>query len=246
MPESGSDMAAGLMTRVSDAGVSTMFEQVTAIEPGGDAVRVVAGESEHFARYVILACGASLRPLGIPGESEFEHRGVSHCADCDAPLFAGQEVVVGGGDSAVQEALVLASFCERVHLVHRGESFTARQEFVSRLRETPNVVTHMNTVVESLEGGEQLTGARLRRAGASAGDLLPCSGFFAYGGLAPNTGWLPAQSQSRGHAVTMDENERNVPGVFAVGAVRDGYGACWAIRSARSTRSCNAGGGLRE
>jgi thioredoxin reductase (NADPH) len=225
-PQSGSDMAADLMTRVSDAGVTTLFEAVTAVQADGDAVRVATADGEHVARAVIVASGARLRTLGIPGEAEYEHRGVSHCADCDAPLFEGQEaVVVGGGDSALQEALVLSAYCKRVHLVHRDAAFTAREEFVAKLRETPNIVTYMNTVVEALQGDEQLAGAHLRDTRSGARQVLPCSGFFAYVGLEPNTAFLPPQLRMHDGAVAVDEKlQTTLPGVFAIGAVRHGYG----------------------
>lgn len=225
-PASGSDLAAELMTRVSDLGVSTLFEQVTGIAVEGGLLRVSTADGEHAARSVIVATGARLRTLGIPGEAEFEHRGVSHCADCDAPLFEGQEaVVVGGGDSALQEALVLSAFCSRVHLVHRGPEFSARPGFMARVREAPTIVPHMDTVVESLEGGEQLTGARVRHRATGEAALLPCSGFFAYVGLEPNTQFLPPVVQRREGAVVVNDGlESTLTGLYAIGAARIGHG----------------------
>lgn len=225
-PESGSDLAAELMTRVSDLGVTTLFEQVTSVAAEGELFRVATADGEHQARSVIVATGARLRTLGIPGEAEFEHRGVSHCADCDAPLFEGQvAVVVGGGDSALQEALVLSAFCSRVHLVHRGPSFTARPGFIARVREAAAIVPHLDTVVESLEGGEQLTGARVRRQATGETALLPCSGFFAYVGLEPNTEFLPPAVHKHEGAVIVDgQLQGTLPGLYAIGAARSGHG----------------------
>jgi thioredoxin reductase (NADPH) len=237
-PPSGSDLAAELMTRVSDAGVAMVFEPVTALEPTGDGLRIATAGGEYLAKAAIVASGANLRALGIPGEAEFEHRGVSHCADCDAPLFEGQDVVVvGGGDSALQEALVLASFCSRVHLVHRDADFTARGEFSERVRATPNIALHLGTIVESVEGADQLTGARVRHASGRE-ELVPCTGFFAYVGLEPNTSWLPSQVRLQDGSVVVDEClQTTPPGLFAIGAARKAYGGMLVDAAADARRA---------
>ena len=130
--------------RVSDLGVTTLFESVTGLERLPDGlIRVTTLNGSHAARCVIVASGARLRKLGVPGEAELENRGVSHCADCDAPMLKGQTVmVVGGGDSALQEALVLTEFCPVVHLVHRGSTFSARAEFVEAVQRAQQIKVH--------------------------------------------------------------------------------------------------------
>jgi thioredoxin reductase (NADPH) len=225
LPASGIDLAAELMTRVSDLGVTSLFESVTTVQTGG-GLSVVTAEGGHSAQAVIVASGARLRKLGVAGEAEFQDRGVSHCADCDAPLYQGQDVmVVGGGDSALQEALVLSDHCARVHLVHRGASFSARREFVEKLRERPNILLKMETVVEGLRGEEALSRVAIRGPdGASA--EVSCTGFFAYVGLEPNTSFLSDQfARDVGGRVIVDAQlESAIPNVYAIGAVRAGYG----------------------
>lgn len=225
LPASGIDLAAELMTRVSDLGVTSLFESVTTVQTGG-GLSVVTAEGEHSAQAVIVASGARLRKLGVPGETEFQDRGVSHCADCDAPLYQGQDVmVVGGGDSALQEALVLSDNCARVHLIHRGALFSARREFVEKLRERPNILLKMETVVEELRGKEALSRVAIREPNGTSAEIS-CTGFFAYVGLEPNTSFLPEQlaRDVDGRVIVDSQFESTIPNVYAIGAVRAGYG----------------------
>ena len=224
---SGTELASTLMMEVSDLGVANLSETVTALARDGDSLSVVTDAGRHRARAVIIASGAQLKRLGIPGEAEFENRGVSQCADCDGPMYKDQDVVVvGGGDSALQEALVLAGFCKRVHLVHRGTQFRARRHLIDAVAARNNIHPVWNTVAEEVLGAEMVTGVRVRNVANGAKTEVPCTGLFAYIGLEPRCEFAPREIQrdANGCLMTDASLQTAMTGVYAAGAVRAGYG----------------------
>jgi thioredoxin reductase (NADPH) len=221
--ESGTLLASELMQASSDAGVASIQEEVTAVSSAGSGFEIAAG-GIYGARQVVIASGARLRKLGVPGEDEYEGRGVSRCADCDAPMFQNEEVVVvGGGDSALQEALVLAKFCSRVHIVHRGDRLRAQKHLAERAGADPKISFMWKTTVEAVLGAKMVEKVRVRRNGNA--EEIAAAGVFAYVGLEPNAACAPSGSRrdGHGHLVTNDALETSTPGVWAIGAVRAGY-----------------------
>jgi thioredoxin reductase (NADPH) len=222
----GAEFASELMQANQDLGVASISEPVTGIEADGGTKRVATAGGSYGARHVVIASGARLRKLGVPGEAEFEGRGVSQCADCDGPMYQNETVVVvGGGDSALQEAIVLTHYCGKVHLVHRGSSFRARPHFVEQVGSNSKIITVWHAQLQEIAGGKMVERARIRHSDGRVEDI-PCAGVFAYVGLEPNTEFLPPafKRDAAGFLVTNDRLETSVSGVWAVGAVRSGCG----------------------
>lgn len=224
---SGADLAGALMEEIMDLGAEVLDGEVSSISTEGDIVNVTCDAAGYGGRAVIVASGARFKRLGVPGEDDFERKGVAHCADCDGPLYKGQDVVVvGGGDSALQEALVLATFCRTVHLIHRGGAFRARQSLAKAVTANECILVHWHTCVEEIVGDQGVRGVRLIDSRSQAKQDLACTGVFPYIGLEPAAAYVPdiVQRDARGALLTDADYRTAMPGVFAAGAVRAGYG----------------------
>jgi thioredoxin reductase (NADPH) len=225
-PASGAELASEMMQANAERGVTSIQEAVTALRDAGAFKEAVTDSGTHSARHVIVASGGRLRRLGVPGEAEFEGRGVSQCADCDGPMYQNEDaIVVGGGDSAFQEALVLANYCRKVLLVHRSDRFRASPHFVEHVKANDKISIVPNAGIDAILGGKMVEKARVRHADGRV-EELPCAGVFAYIGLEPNTAFLPlsVERSEGGFVRTDDAFQTTLPGVSAIGAVRSGYG----------------------
>jgi thioredoxin reductase (NADPH) len=195
--------------------------------------RLATGEGDVAARGVVLATGAALKTLGIPGEERLFGKGVSHCASCDAPLLRGKPVVViGGGDSACQEALTLAEAASKVTMLHRGAELSAQRAYRDAVMELPNVEIRFNHVAEEILGERGVTAVRARDQAGNASTEIEAAGAFIFIGLAPMTAYLNgAVNLAPDGRIPTDAAMRTaLTGVGAAGAVRHG----WAGRAAAS------------
>jgi len=223
---SGIELAMALAEQCMTLGVQIIEEGMASLIIDGDSKIVKTTAGEYSAPRVIIASGATLRKLGVPGEAELYGRGVSQCAFCDGALFSGQEVVVvGGGDAALQEALHLAEHCRRVTLAVRGNRLRARQSYVSHAADDPKFAFRWNTIVDVIEGSDGVEAVQLRDTQNDSTERLACAGVFVFVGTAPNASFLPeaVALDAVGGIVVNDSLETSMPGIYAAGAVRSGY-----------------------
>jgi len=221
----GAELAAGLLAQNEALGVALVPSRIEAVDNG--AIKTLRGPGGAWrAKQVIVATGAGLKTLDVPGAARLAGRGVSQCAWCDGGLYRDAEVVVaGGGDAALSEALHLGQFARAVTIVTRGETFRARRSYVTRIAEDERFrLRWANEIVEVL-GADGVEGVRVRDREADREEVIACGGLFVFVGLAPNAGLLGPEvaRDAAGFVVTDASFETAAPGVFAVGAVRAGY-----------------------
>jgi len=217
----GYDLGPMVQEQAENAGAEFVFDTAEALEVDGDERVLRCAEEELRAKAIIIAAGSSLRALGVPGEEKFMGKGVSHCASCDGAFFDGEEVcVIGGGDSAVDEAAVLADHASRVLVFHRGSSLEAQKAVLDYAETKPNIEIVLNTQVEEILGEDKVTGVRLQSGGGTR--LQELAGVFIYVGLEPNTAFVREvlELDPTGHIVTDILMRTSVPGIFAAGDIR--------------------------
>ena len=189
----------------------------------GEVKTIETSEGTFLGRTVILATGANPRPLGIAGEQALAGRGVHYCASCDGMAYRDKTVaVIGGGNSAAADAMLLSRIAKKVLLIHRGDSLQATKIYHEPLLNTANVEVHWNSTVSELLHGDRLTGIRLKDTATGAETELPCDGVFISIGRVPATERFQQELEldSAGYVRADESTRTNLPGVFAVGDVR--------------------------
>jgi len=227
-PVAGYDLGVDLLEEAEAAGAEIMLAEVAGVEPDDDGYVLSAADERIRVRAVIVATGSTRRALDVPGEEEFDGRGVSHCASCDGPFYRGKRVVVvGGGDSAFDEAAILAGFADEVLVVHHGPEPSARAEIVARALEHDNIRTRADASVSAVLGAEKVSAVRVSDLAAGSETEHSADGVFVYVGLTPNTDWLGdlVTRAADGRLVVDDALETSRPGIFAAGDLRSGSAA---------------------
>ncbi|MBI5969624.1 MAG: FAD-dependent oxidoreductase [Deltaproteobacteria bacterium] len=226
-------------------GLEIRFDTVLSVVSDGRVKLLKTTEGELAAKTVIVSTGAKPKRLDVPGERELTGKGVSYCATCDGPFFRNKEVmVVGGGDTAVKEAIYLSKLASKVHIVHRRDKFRAEKVLVDKMENTPNMVFHKGCVLREIKsgggtilGGGIVTGAVLEELTAddasigkkSAAEILyeketlkevAVEGVFIFVGINPTTDFVDVEKDDGGFIKTNQNMETSVPGVYAIGDCR--------------------------
>jgi thioredoxin reductase (NADPH) len=221
----GPDMMQMFRRQAERFGTRFITADVTRVDLSERPFRAWVGDDEHVAGAVIVSTGASAKWLGIEGEQRMMGRGVSACATCDGFFFKDKPVVVvGGGDTAMEEALFLTRMCESVTIVHRRDEFRASAIMARRVLDNPKITVRWNSVVEDVEGEQVVTGVKVRDTVTGDEDVIPAAAMFVAIGHQPNTSLFEGvlDMDDEGYLRTQpDSTYTNVPGVFACGDVQD-------------------------
>jgi thioredoxin reductase (NADPH) len=223
----GPELMATMRSQAERFGAELVADDVTRVDFSQRPFRVYLGDEEHRAKSVIVATGATARQIGLASETKLQGMGVSYCAVCDAAFFRDKQVVVvGGGDSAMEEATFLAKFAAGVKLVHRRDAFRASKIMIDYATSKPNLEFITNSVVEEVLGESEghVTGVRLRDTATGELSELPADGLFVAIGHDPTTGLFKGilDMDEAGYLLTKTgSSETNIEGVFAAGDVVD-------------------------
>ncbi len=218
---SGADFAMSLYEQAADLGAEFQFAAADGLRDLGERKVVSAGGQEFEGRAVIYAAGVRRRKLEVPGEEEFGGRGVSYCATCDGGFFKGKTVaVVGGGNTALEDAIYLSALCPTVYLIHRRDQYRGEKHLVEGVAQHGNIKPILNTKVVAIEGGGQVTGVRL--SGPEGESSLAVDGVFAAVGLLPDNGAFapPLELDENGYVKAGEDCLTAIPGVYAAGDCR--------------------------
>ena len=220
----GPDLMQEMRKQSERFGVEIVDENADSVDLGRKPFKIVAAGRAHTANAVIIATGSSAKWLGLPSEEKLRGRGVSSCATCDGFFFREKRVVViGGGDTAIEEALLLTKFATEISVVHRRDKLRASKIMQTRAFANKKIRFVWNSVVEEILGTDRVEGVRIRNTRTGEVSLLPAEGLFVAIGFQPNTKIFQGQIEldEKGYIVSKHETETSVKGVFVAGDVHD-------------------------
>ncbi|MBS3948792.1 MAG: thioredoxin-disulfide reductase [Dethiobacter sp.] len=220
----GLEFGQRLEEQARNFGTEMVLAMVEKVSLKGELKEVQTTEGTFRGLTLLIATGTRARPLGVPGEQELKGRGVSYCVTCDGSFFQDKKVLVaGGGDSALEEALVLTKFAAKVYIVHRRSELRAIRILQDRVQKNDKIEVIYNTIVKEISGRERVESATLHDVVDGKTWDVAVDGIFLYVGLIPNTDYLNGdlKKNEQGYLITSDAMETSLPGVFAAGDVRE-------------------------
>jgi len=224
-PVAGAELMERMLKQCKRLGAQVLTDEVAAVDFSKHPLTLESSSGETYrAKAVIVATGAKARWLGIESEKKFMGRGVSACATCDGFFYRGKEVcVVGGGDTAVGDALFLTRFAEKIYLIHRRDALRASTVLAAKAKKNPKIVSIWNSAVQEVTGSDYVEGVKLRNVKTGEVSSLACSGVFVAIGHDPRTKMFLGQLKldEAGYIATDSRMRTSVQGVFAAGDVAD-------------------------
>ena len=220
---SGFEFATNLFEQVKALGAEIIYERVEQIRDEDNLKKVITNKNIYEAKSVILATGAKNRPLGIAGEEDFVGKGVSYCATCDGMFFRGKNVaVVGGGNTALEDAGFLANYCSRVYLIHRRDSFRGEESLVKKLKEKDNVTFVLNSNVSAIIGKDRVEGITVKNTVDNSLKDIEVSGLFVAIGQMPDNNIFKdvVRLDEKGYIVAGEDCVTVTSGIYAAGDCR--------------------------
>lgn len=219
---SGMDFSQMLEQQVLRFGAEITNGWVEKVEENGDVKKIITSAGEYSGHSLIIATGTVPRALGVPGEQNLWGRGISTCATCDGPFFRNKKVaVIGGGDSAVEEALYLTRFASKVYIIHRRDKFRVAPVLQEKVVAHPNVEVFWDRVVKEFSGAQKIENVVVEDVKEGSTLELGVDGVFLYVGRIPNSDFVSGvEKDGDGYIITNEEMETSLPGVFAAGDVR--------------------------
>ena len=222
----GFELAVKMEKQARTFGCEISYGEVISIENSATTKKVKLSDNKEFlTKTIIIASGANFKKLNVPGEKEFTGKGVSYCATCDGPFFRNKEIaVVGGGDSALQEALYLTKFAMKVNLIHRRDSFRAAKILQEKVINEPKINIIYDTIVEEISGKDTVEQTKLKNVKNGNISELAVNGIFVFVGWLPNTKFLnntDIKLNQNGYIVTDANMQTSIEGIFACGDVRE-------------------------
>ncbi len=218
---SGFDLGKKFEEHARGLGLEIKFEEVEKVEDREDYKAVVTSEAEYKTKAIIIATGSQPKRLGVKGEDTFSGRGVSYCATCDGFFFRDKDVVVvGGGDTAIKEAVFLTKMAKRVTIIHRRNQLRAEKIIQEKAFSNPKVNFIWDSIVEEIAGRDSVERVITKNVKTLEGMEIPTDGVFIFVGIKPNTGFIDIEKDESGFIRTKENLETSIPGIFAAGDCR--------------------------